>query len=71
MNKPVDPKYRPETNYLGRSLSNYIALHPSSKGCKTLTEARKKAFGEKKKNTSCRCRQSNCTRLKGNKSDSC
>lgn len=38
-----------ESTWLGRSLTNYVAMHPKAKGAKTLTEARKLAFGSKNK----------------------
>lgn len=38
-----------ESNWLGRSLSNYIAMHPKARGARTLTEARILAFGKKPK----------------------
>jgi hypothetical protein len=60
-----------ESTWLGRSLANYIALNPKAKGAKTLTEARKMAFGAKQKNHGCRCGQRDCKRLKGDKSDHC
>jgi len=43
--------YRPSGSWAGRSLENYISLHPKAKGAKTLTEARKLAFGYKKGQT--------------------
>lgn len=39
-----------EIGWYGRSLENYKAIHPKAKVAKTLTEARKLAFGMKKGN---------------------
>ena len=50
MNKEDEAKYRPGYTWAGRSLENYISMHPKAKGARTLTEARKMAFGHKKGN---------------------
>ena len=51
--KNKDAMYKPEWNWLGRSLENYKSMHPKAAGAKTLTEARKLAFGNKPKRFSC------------------
>jgi hypothetical protein len=43
----MDFKQKPEYSWLGRSLANYVSMHPKAKGARTLTEARKLAFGTK------------------------
>lgn len=51
--------YKPEWNWLGRSLTNYLEMHRSTiksknidvSKVKTLTQARKAIFGYKKKNS--------------------
>ncbi len=58
-------------NWLGRSLSNYVATNPKAKGAKNLTQARALAFGKKTKNYSCRCGNLTCGRANGSSSDSC
>jgi hypothetical protein len=61
MNEKQELVYRPDWNWAGRSLSNYIAMHPKAKGASTLTEARKMAFGVKQKRfTCCRDKCSQC-----------
>ena len=54
-NKHIDSIYRSEWHWMGRSLTNYVAIHPKAKGARTLTEARKLAFGNKPKQYRC-CR---------------
>lgn len=54
-------EHKPEYNWLGRSLENYKAMHTKTaenkgvgaafRAAKTLTEAKKLAFGYKTKNT--------------------
>lgn len=61
MNKKDDNFYKPESTWAGRSLENYKKLHINAakdKGnekeflaAKTLTAARKLAFGLKKRNS--------------------
>lgn len=41
--------YKSLNTWAGRSLENYLKMHPKAKGAKTLTEARLKAFGPKPK----------------------
>ncbi len=60
-----------ESNYLGRSLTNYIKLHPKAENAQTLTMARRKAFGSKIKRLECRCGQKDCRRKNGFGRDSC
>jgi hypothetical protein len=62
---------RQENKWAGRSLSAYLSMHPKSEGAKTLTEARRKAFGMKKKTLECRCRQANCRRKSGYGGSNC
>lgn len=38
-----------QSNWLGRSLENYIKQHPKAKGARSLTEAKAMAFGNKSK----------------------
>lgn len=57
--------YRPEYQWLGRSLDNYISQNPKAKGAKSLTEARKLAFGAKPKTFTCKCGQMSCKRANG------
>lgn len=64
-------KDRHEIKWLGRSLKNYIILHPKAEGARTLTEARRKAFGNKTKTLACRCGQDKCRRKTGYGRDSC
>lgn len=63
--------YRPETTWGGRSLTNYISQHPKARGAKSLTEARRKAFGEKQKNFGCKCKQAACKRSGGKSGSNC
>jgi hypothetical protein len=63
--------YRPEGEWLGRSLKNYVEQHPKAKGAKTLTEARKLAFGSKPKTNTCKCGQLKCVRSDGKSSSHC
>lgn len=46
----IQAKYKPDWQWLGRNLDNYISMHPKAAGAKTLTQARKLAFGTKKGN---------------------
>lgn len=55
MTEKEEQIYRPGWQWNGRSLTNYIAMHPKAKGAKTLTEARKMVFGVKQKRYTC-CR---------------
>lgn len=61
--------YRPSSTWHGRSLENYISLHPKAKGATTFTQAKKMAFGEKQKKTGCKCRQNSCRRDKDGRSE--
>jgi hypothetical protein len=62
----VDTKYHPEGHWAGRSLSNYIDMHPKAKGARTLTQARILAFGPKTKRVgSCSCGNTACKRYSG------
>jgi hypothetical protein len=66
--KPQNPdaKYHPEGHWAGRSLSNYIDMHPKAKGARTLTQARIMAFGPKTKRVgSCPCGNAGCKRYAG------
>ncbi len=56
--------------WVGRNLANYISQNAKAKGAKTLTEARKLAFGEKPKSNACKCGQQKCAR-DGGKSSHC
>lgn len=58
-----------EWQWLGRSLVNYISMHPKAKGASTLTEARRLAFGNKPKSNMCKCGQLNCRRDKDGRSE--
>lgn len=51
--------YKPEWEWYGRSLENYKRLHPKASGAKTLTEARRLAFGPKQKRFTC-CKDGCC-----------
>jgi len=64
--KASDSQYRSGQTWIGRSLANYIALHPKAKDAKSLTEARRLAFGAKPKTFTCKCGQSTCKRDGGN-----
>lgn len=66
-----DSHYKPGWEWLGRSLANYIDMHPQAKGAKTLTEARRLAFGNKGKSFVCKCGQDKCKRRGGAKSSHC
>lgn len=65
MIKNVDSTFRPEYHWFGRNLESYISMHPKARGAKTLTQARQMAFGFKKKNYGCKCRQPSCRRVNG------
>lgn len=55
-----------ENNWEGRSLANYISIHPKAAGATTLTRARIMAFGAKTKRVrSCPCGQDRCRRYSG------
>jgi hypothetical protein len=54
-----------------RDLKNYISMHPEARGARTLTEARRKAFGQKTKTFTCRCKQAGCKRRNGGKDSAC
>lgn len=71
MTEAQQATYRPDWQWLGRNLEAYVATHPKAKGAKTLTQARRMAFGAKQKNCVCRCLQKGCKRLAGNKTDHC
>lgn len=60
-----------EIKWFGRSLDNYINMHPKAKGATTLTEARALAFGKKHKRLDCRCGQSGCKRQSGRGGSNC
>jgi hypothetical protein len=54
------------STWTGRSLDNYIAMHPKAAGARSLTEARQKAFGEKQPKVGvCQCGQPGCQRYRG------
>lgn len=65
MIKNVSSYYRPEWEWLGRSLDNYIHQNPKAKGAASLTEARRLAYGHKPKSFTCKCGQVNCKRDQG------
>lgn len=60
-----------ESTWNGRSLANYISMHPKAAGAKTLTQARALAFGAKKKNYGCKCGQTGCKRSGAGKASNC
>lgn len=63
MSQVQDPnRFKSGQTWIGRSLVNYIALHPKAKGAPTLTKARQLAFGAKPKNLMCKCGQMKCER---------
>ncbi len=58
-------QFQSRNTWSGRSLTNYIINNPKAKGAKTLTEARRLAFGAKPKSFSCKCGQHSCKRDNG------
>lgn len=80
MGKNEENTHRPEWRWNGRSLENYKAMHrnavPKNReieflAARSLTQARKIAFGVKQKSTSCRCGQASCRRRDGKSGSSC
>lgn len=65
-----------KSSWIGRSLENYKAMHrqhtPEVDRARSLTEARRIAFGEKVKKVGvCGCKQPGCERYGRGKSDAC
>lgn len=65
MVKNVESFYRPEWNWIGRSLENYKQMHPKAANARTLTEARRLAFGAKSKSYTCCRGGGGCSQCKG------
>ncbi len=63
-------RFKSRQTWVGRSLVNYFAQNPKAAGAKTLTEARRLAFGHKMKSFACKCGQMKCAR-DGGKSSHC